>query len=523
MMTRTLLLAVAVAGPLAAEEAPKAAAFAEKVLPFIDEHTLVVARVDVSRVRPESLPGLLAIMGADDDEAVVALTEIKAWLAEFTKKGGRDVFVTYGAADFPNLPVLLIPIGESPEERKDLGELVKLPFGDDPDVAVEKIHGCMAVGKKGALAALKTRKPVKRFDLLEALETGKDDVVQIVLAMSEDAKKIHEQIAPVLPDELGGGSITKFTRGVKWVALTVGPAPALKVRWTVATAGPDALKDVGAAQDMLRKLGGKMLVADAPEPLRPALEKALAGVTVKAAGTILVMELDAGPALAGIKNDLPAAGPEAADRQRSSNNLRQLVLALHNYHDVYGRFPTDLRDKDGKPLLSWRVQILPFIEQDALYKKFKLDEPWDSPNNKPLAQMTIKLFMSPRQKTADKRLTTYLAPLGKGFMWDDSKGVKITDVTDGTSNTILLLEADDEAAVPWAKPGDLTIDPEKPMKNLLGHYAAGFNAAFADGSVKFFKKTLPAETLIAYLTRGGGEVIQEDNDKLPKSKTPPAK
>ncbi len=526
MMTRTLLLALAVAGPLAAQDAPKAPAFADTVAPFIDEHTLVVARVDASRIRPESLPGLMTILGATDEEAAVALTEVKAWLAEFTKKGGRDVFVTYGAADFPNLPVLLIPIGESPEERKDLGELVKLPFGDDPDVAVEKIHGCMAVGKKGALAALKTRKAVKRFDLLEALETGKEDVVQIVLAMPEDAKKIYEQIAPLLPDELGGGSIIKFTRGVKWMALTVGPAPGLTARWTVATATPDAFKDVGALQATLRKMGGKMLADSLPpaaDALRPKLEKAFAAVTAKDDGMNKILEWELGPALKEFKKDLPAAAPEAADRLRSMNNLKQLVLALHGYHDVYGHFPADIRDKDGKPLLSWRVQILPFIEQDALFKKFKLDEAWDGPNNKQLAKMTIKVFMSPRQKTAEKHLTTYLAPLGKGFAWDDPKGVKITDIADGTSNTILLLEADDEAAVPWAKPGDLTIEPERPLKNLLGHYAGSFNAAFADGSVRFFKKTLPAETLKAYLTRNGGEVIQEENDKLPRPKTPPPK
>src|SRR5438132_8532158 len=73
---------------------------------------------------------------------------------------------------------------------------------------------------------------------------------------------------------------------------------------------------------------------------------------------------------------------EAAGRAQSQNNLKQIALAVHNYHDVYGHFPQDITDKNGKPILSWRVAILPFIEQDNVYKMFKLDEPWDSENNK---------------------------------------------------------------------------------------------------------------------------------------------
>lgn len=522
MMTRTLLLAVAVAGPLAAQ-APKAPDFAETVAPFLDEHTLVVARLDLSKVQVEPFAGLMAMLGGSDEDTATMLKVAKTWLAEFAKKGGRDVFVTYGAADFPTLPCVLIPINESPEQRKDLGDLIKSAVGDD-EYLIEKIHGCMAVGKENALDRLKARKPVKRFDLLEALDLGKDDPVQLAFAMSEDAKKIHEEIAPTLPDELGGGSVTKLTRGVKWAALTVGPAPKLSARWTVMAASPDAAKELNATQELVRKQGLKLLTAEMPEagaPLRLQIEKAITAITGKTDGSKVIFEWEIGEALKEFKADLPASPVKtAADRARSSNNLKQIVIALHNYHEVTGHFPTDIRDKAGKPLLSWRVRILPYIEQAVLYEKFKLDEPWDSPANKPLSDMAIKLFVSPRQKGDAKNLTTYLAPSGKGFMWDDPKGQKITDVTDGTSNTILLLEADDEAAVPWAKPEDLKIDPAAPMKQLLGHYTDGFMSAFADGSVRYFKKTLPTASLNAYLTRGGGEIVQEEDEKAPPPKTP---
>ena len=82
------------------------------------------------------------------------------------------------------------------------------------------------------------------------------------------------------------------------------------------------------------------------------------------------------------------------------NNLKQIALAMHNYEATYGHFPHDITDKDGKPILSWRVAILPFIEQDNLYKQFKLDEPWDSREQLKWSQVAIKLYMSPQADPA---------------------------------------------------------------------------------------------------------------------------
>src|SRR6476620_2039772 len=93
-----------------------------------------------------------------------------------------------------------------------------------------------------------------------------------------------------------------------------------------------------------------------------------------------------------------APGPITAEQlQTSDNNLKQIVLGYHNYNDTFGFLPTNQLSKDKKPLLSWRVQILPYIEQDNLYKQFKLDEPWDSAHNKPLAAIIPKTLRSPRQ------------------------------------------------------------------------------------------------------------------------------
>src|SRR5204863_3386120 len=112
-------------------------------------------------------------------------------------------------------------------------------------------------------------------------------------------------------------------------------------------------------------------------------------------------------------------------------------------------------DKRGKPLLSWRVEILPFIEENELFKQFHLDEPWDSEHNKALIAHMPRVFQDPRRPPGDT--TTFLAPVGKGLAFEGDKPLKINSFTDGTSNTIFIVQANDDRAVPWTKPDDLEV------------------------------------------------------------------
>ena len=195
---------------------------------------------------------------------------------------------------------------------------------------------------------------------------------------------------------------------------------------------------------------------------------------------------------------------------QSSNNLKQLVLAMHNYHDSFGKFPAAYStDKDGKPLLSWRVHILPFIEQDALYREFHLDEPWDSEHNKKLIPKMPRTYVSSK-KLPEAGLTTYLAPVGDGTVFPGKDAIQIKDITDGTSNTVIFLDADDEHAVVWTKPDDLKVNPKKPEAGLSMRHGEGYLFAFADGSVRFVSTKVNKKTLWAIFTRNGGEVLGTD-------------
>jgi hypothetical protein len=213
---------------------------------------------------------------------------------------------------------------------------------------------------------------------------------------------------------------------------------------------------------------------------------------------------------------LPAvqAAREAARRNTSINNLKQLMLALHNYHDTKGAFPAHANySDDGKPLLSWRVHILPFIEEQALYEQFHLDEPWDSEHNKQLIAQMPEVYLCPSSRLRrEEGKTTFLAPVGENLIFDGTKeGARIKTILDGTSKTIALVDAADDRAVIWTKPDDLAYNPEEPLAGLAGgHHAAIFNAAWADGSVRAVSLDIDLDTLRALFTKDGGEVIGND-------------
>jgi uncharacterized protein (TIGR03067 family) len=203
-------------------------------------------------------------------------------------------------------------------------------------------------------------------------------------------------------------------------------------------------------------------------------------------------------------------GATAGQRRASANNLKQIALAMHNYHDTYKRLPANaIYSKDGKALLSWRVAILPFIEENALYQEFKLDEPWDSEHNKKLLAKMPKIY-APVAGNAPADSTFYQVFTGPDTIFAGMKGSSFARITDGASNTILAAEAG--TAVPWTKPDDMPFDAKKDLPKLGGLFRAGFHVAMADGSVRFIRRDFDPQTLRLAIMPNDGQVV--DLDKL---------
>jgi RNA polymerase sigma factor (sigma-70 family) len=188
------------------------------------------------------------------------------------------------------------------------------------------------------------------------------------------------------------------------------------------------------------------------------------------------------------------------------NNLKQLAIAFHNYHDTVGHLPTDVYSADGKPLWSWRVQLLPYLDQHNLFKQADLTKPWDDPANKDVSSAVVKVFQCGAEP-ADRPLTCLKRPTGPGTAHQPGLKVKFADFTDGTSNTLLVVEAGDP--VPWAKPGtDFPIDPKNPP-TIKGPFAAGLTAARGDGAVVTFPGEIPPASARKLSLIADGEAVAE--------------
>lgn len=204
-----------------------------------------------------------------------------------------------------------------------------------------------------------------------------------------------------------------------------------------------------------------------------------------------------------------------------SNNLKQIGLALHNYHDAYGTLPPAyVSDKNGNPLYSWRVLILPYMEQEQLYRQFHLDEPWDSPHNLDLARQMPAAFGCPSQRLRLAYSTTYVAITGEEMLWTGAKSLSFDEIPDGRSNTLLVVEWS-ESDVIWTEPRDLPLkEIEKwwfvSLKVRQGkqRHRDGVNAVFADGSVRFLKPhRLNGRELRSLLTPAGNDAVIIDQFK----------
>jgi RNA polymerase sigma factor (sigma-70 family) len=232
-----------------------------------------------------------------------------------------------------------------------------------------------------------------------------------------------------------------------------------------------------------------------------------------------------GPSAGGPAGVVTPTKENPAERKRrneSINNLKQIALAFHNYHAQNGAFPTDIMDDSGRPLLSWRVAILPFLDQHKLYTQFKLDEPWNSPNNRKLLSKMPAVYHIETDDGDSNTMTYYQGFIGKGTLFEpDRSMVKITDVTDGTSNTILLVEAG--ALVRWSAPQDLTYSAKKPIPALGAPFGDVLHAAFADGAVHSLRADFDESEMRKAIIRNDGENVDMDKLEMPAKKVQPGR
>jgi prepilin-type N-terminal cleavage/methylation domain-containing protein len=202
---------------------------------------------------------------------------------------------------------------------------------------------------------------------------------------------------------------------------------------------------------------------------------------------------------------------EAARRTQCKNNLKQIAMAMHIYHDTYGSFPPAVTySADGKPMHSWRVLLLPFLNERPLYSQYNMNEPWNSHWNSQLLSRMPKVYACPSAPPGTGE-THYAVPVGAKTMFPPERAVSIREIIDGTSNTIMVLESHG-SNLNWMAPVDVTVGvgmPEAQPVSFSSNHLGGIHIALADGSVRFLSSKVPSETLDRLLMPDDGRVVGE--------------
>jgi hypothetical protein len=184
---------------------------------------------------------------------------------------------------------------------------------------------------------------------------------------------------------------------------------------------------------------------------------------------------------------------------------------MHAYHDEHGTFPPAVVYGEKGPLYSWRVLLLPYMEQCELYDEFHRDEAWDSPHNLPLLKRRPMGYAPPGSKnsSAPEGYTFVQVFIGKGAAFERPTNLK-DDFPDGTSNTLLIVEGG--PPVPWTKPEDIAFELDRPLPELATVFKDMFRVAYADGSVRQISKGMDPAVLRALVTRNGGEEFERSEN-----------
>lgn len=246
--------------------------------------------------------------------------------------------------------------------------------------------------------------------------------------------------------------------------------------------------------------------AAAVEPARGSAAWIFVVVGVAALGVLLVC----GGLLAALLLPAIQNARMSARRLTCSNNLKQILLALHNYHDVWGSLPPAYTlDEKGNRMHSWRALILPYLDAN-LAAQYRYDEPWNGPNNSRLAKSCPAVFLCPEDTSAGPGETSYFVIVGPNTMFPGAQSISFRQVTDGTANTLAVVETSGQR-INWLEPRDLDM-ASLPLNSvdggvLGGIHSQGVNVALGDGSVHFLPVDVSSDQLRGMSTRDGGEPV----------------
>lgn len=465
---------------------------------FMDTSTRVIGWVDLSKVQMSELAEFVQTLHPNAGDFAQP-TVIQQALLE------QGVSRIYWVTDLQGLnkgpEAVIVP---APAEKIGAVRLILTAVAARADGAAVVDNGVILAGSKVAVGALQKQKIGNGDPAFLQLVNSIDLPHAIVADTSKGALHPLFDTLPQVTDAEDDivRRVAELMKSVEAVALS-GDLPPTRSRLQVVTGSPRT------ATELTRLIN---------EWVRVAIGKSAESLTLTADGSSVIHETSSVKEVQTVIENLKLVG--SSSRRGVGNasilhSLKHIALAMHNFHDVHGFFPPQaLANSDGERLLSWRVLILPYLGEQALYQQFHLEEPWDSEHNRTLVGKMPDVFRVPDGAVPDAKsgFTRFVAPLTENSVFGRrGSAVSIPEILDGTSNTLMVVTAAPDKAVPWTKPADIEIDPKKPLASIVGEPLTRLQACMCDGSARDYAKTISADVFNALFSMNGKEVIQQSD------------
>lgn len=520
------------------------------IAPYLTDDVGAVAFVDLTRVdfptMLEELSRLGMLPGAEPAALRQHAEALQETYAALPKLGAQRAYILFRVSDVAaggTTWIVFVEKGGDAAEvakflnnaREKLAPAVKRSAGEtlsgfmlsQPFVAVSET--VVAAGSEEQVARVREvgAKPraAGQGEAVAAIEAVGDADAGLAIFGDADSRRVVREMFPPLPAPFMEIDGKLLADGVRSAGVAVTFPPKLQISVIVEAATPDVAatleQSVGKAMAMAKAFLLKESLDGPPahQERAKSLIPLLALVKPKVDGTRLSVDFgDDAEEVAFVRDFLPAVTQKMrtqAARHSRMNKFKQLALGMLNYESARRSLPAVAsHNAEGKPLLSWRVHILPYMDQMELYKQFHLDEPWDSEHNRKLIDQMPDVYSDPdstvRKAIGDAGRTTFVVPVGEDLLFGDAEGPKYKDIKDGTSNTILAVEVVPERAAVWTKPDDWQVDAKDALAGVRRSDRDYFTAAYCDGHVRIHQNGNASDIFRSLLTPAGGETPDQN-------------
>ena len=449
---------------------------------IVDANTTLVARV-----APEALDALL--YRTPKEKEAFGETVLEKRLRE-TKEvlDGQPVWVT---ADWPRIPFQVTICVGDPKGKK-VTQLSKL-WNVEERSRYSKLPYTVSF-RAISDAALKTENLKDdrwKTKFIEKLSNSKSPV-RLAILPPRHLYNTYKELSIEIPANLGGGPITVLTEGALSASADLDPSVP-SIDGYVESRDGEAAGNLKGFLERLRAVAVEQLKKEADDPWAGvvAILAEKLKFSVDQDRVLFKFKYEGNAGSAGPIQQAMEAFTGPVTQAIQMERLRAAALGMLNYESSHRHFPPQgesNNDEQGKGL-SWRVHILPYLgkKELALWKKFKLDQPWDSPHNFKLLDEMPNIYRASNSELSDssdgkRGLTTMVAPINEKTILGSPKFTTFADIVDGSSNTILLVVVKNSVAVPWSAPQDYRFDPEDPESGLK-FFGDRTPVAMCDGSI----------------------------------------